>query len=781
MNKKILFTLFLALVLFLSFSAIQASDVNITDSNSISSGDDMPIQIEDSSQLNDLVSNNSDVVSDNKDDASLNENGKNQTEFTSPTKNIYYKGFYNVTLIDSNTNSTLKNKTVNLIINNVVYNATTDSNGVASVNLNLKPGTYTAVAFFEGDDTHQTINLTSSVKVTSTIKASNLSKYYKGSTKYTASFFDSYGNVLANTNVTITVNGKSYTKKTNDKGVASLSISLKPGTYKVTSTDPITGHNVTTNFKILPTITSSNLKKVAGDSKKFTAKFYKSDGKPLANQYVEIKINGKSYSVKTNSNGVASLLLKELKAGTYKAICYNKDGFSKTHTITVYSIGTTKLTTKFYVLVPKDKKSIKVELSTNLNDDSNAGKVIRITINGQTYYRTTDSEGIAIFKCGFLPKGVYKVTYEYDGTKFFNPSKTTNYVTVLDTTKSKLTVKSTTKFGHGANTNLKVAFTAGGVPLIKKTVTLKMAGKTFTETTDLDGLISIPITFKIGSYTVKYTGKGTSKVNGTSGSFNIKVFKRDPSKLTWKSGTYFWDYSQYYRVLLTDSNGKAISGQLIEFTMGSETYTARTASSGYVSFSTYVPFGTYKIVVKFGGNNNVLRSSTYKYITVKLSKFGSGLNEKNAHGLSIYLRASRNCPVGNGQIKALVNSLTSGLTSNIDKAKAIFNYVRDYVSYDYYYNTHKAAVKTLNSKSGNCVDQAHLLVCMYRTVGFQARYVHGTCVFSDGVFGHVWTQVLIGNTWVVGDSINRNNALGKITNWNTNNYHIKAKYASLPF
>ena len=70
---------------------------------------------------------------------------------------------------------------------------------------------------------------------------------------------------------------------------------------------------------------------------------------------------------------------------------------------------------------------------------------------------------------------------------------------------------------------------------------------------------------------------------------------------------------------------------------------------------------------------------------------------------------------------------------------------------------------------------------MYRTAGLQARYVHGKCVFSDGTFGHVWTQVLIGKTWVVGDPINSGNELGKITNWNNNNVRINGKYSSLPF
>lgn len=134
-------------------------------------------------------------------------------------------------------------------------------------------------------------------------------------------------------------------------------------------------------------------------------------------------------------------------------------------------------------------------------------------------------------------------------------------------------------------------------------------------------------------------------------------------------------------------------------------------------------------------------------------------------------------------MKALVKSLTKGLTNKIDKAKAIFNYVRDTLDYSYYYNSKYGASTTLKLKKGNCVDHSHLLVALYRTAGFKARYVHGVCHFtkSGNTVGHVWTQVLIGKTWVCGDPISYSNDLGKIKNWNTKTVKIHAKYRSLPF
>ena len=768
MIKRILFLSVLLLVLLSSAGSIQACDVNGTDVIAANFTEDMNLQINDNLAIN--------------DDA-LGENARNQTEITSPTTEVYYNGTYEVTLIDSNSNESLAYRGVIFSINDVEYYANTDSNGVARINLKLNPGTYTASAYFPGDDNFQpSNNLSNQFKLLTTIKASDVTKYYKGSKNYQATFLDSQGNPLKSKSVTITLNSKKYTRKTDDKGVATLAVDLKPGTYKITASNPITGEQSTTSFKILTTLTASDLKKVKGDGRKFTAKFLKSNGKALANQYVKIKVNGKTYNVKTDSNGRASLSLNNLKKGTYKVMSYNKDGLSTANTVRIYNAATTKLATSSYTFLPNDAKTITVKLTTSLNDNSNSGKVIRIKIGDKTYYKKTDGKGIAKLDVKSLKKGIYTVEYSYSGTKFIKSSKSKNKLTIFDTNQSSLNIKGTSRFGYGAGTSLKVFLNAGGIPLSKRAVTFTIEGIKHTRTTDSDGIASVPIDLKIGSYTVDVEAESKSRIEGTSKSFSIDVFNRAPSKLAWKSGTSYKDSLQSFKVLLTNSAGKAISGGKIELTIDGETYSGKTASNGYATIKTSVALGKYDVSVEFLGSNDYLPTSTSKSINVKLSTFKGGVNERNTiSALSAYLKSTKNCPVNNAKIKALVTSLTKGLTDDIDKAKAIFNYVRDNIVYDYYYDSHKGAVGTLKAQSANCVDQAHLLICMYRTAGFHARYVHGTCIFSDGTFGHVWTQVLIGKNWVVGDPISYKNSLGKIKNWKVNSYRLHSRYLSLPF
>ena len=173
------------------------------------------------------------------------------------------------------------------------------------------------------------------------------------------------------------------------------------------------------------------------------------------------------------------------------------------------------------------------------------------------------------------------------------------------------------------------------------------------------------------------------------------------------------------------------------------------------------------------------------YVVIKSlssSSSTSSLNSKNTiSNLAAYLAASTNCQVNNSKIKQLVSKLTSGLTSDKAKATAIYNYVRDAISYSFYYDTKYGAVGTLNSKSGNCVDHSHLLVAMYRTAGLPARYVHGTCTFSSGTFGHVWTQVLIGDTWIVSDATSARNSFGNVVNWNPSSYSLHGYFSSIGF
>ena len=107
----------------------------------------------------------------------------------------------------------------------------------------------------------------------------------------------------------------------------------------------------------------------------------------------------------------------------------------------------------------------------------------------------------------------------------------------------------------------------------------------------------------------------------------------------------------------------------------------------------------------------------------------------------------------------------------------------DDIEYSYYADSKKDASGTLSSGSANCCDQANLVVALCRAAGIPARYSHAQgCTFSSGlVTGHVWAQILIGDTWYAADATSSRNKLGDINNWNTNSYNTLKQYALIPF
>ncbi|HEX3012978.1 MAG TPA: transglutaminase family protein [Methanobacterium sp.] len=149
---------------------------------------------------------------------------------------------------------------------------------------------------------------------------------------------------------------------------------------------------------------------------------------------------------------------------------------------------------------------------------------------------------------------------------------------------------------------------------------------------------------------------------------------------------------------------------------------------------------------------------------------------------SNYLIPTSKCQVTNSKIKALVTKITRGKATRYAKANAIFKWVRDKLSYSYYYNTQYGAVGTLFKRTGNCCDTSHLLVALERAAGIPARYEHVKAKFRSGHwYGHVLAQVYIKGKWHNADATSFRNSFGVIKNWNTATATYYGTYAILPF
>lgn len=134
---------------------------------------------------------------------------------------------------------------------------------------------------------------------------------------------------------------------------------------------------------------------------------------------------------------------------------------------------------------------------------------------------------------------------------------------------------------------------------------------------------------------------------------------------------------------------------------------------------------------------------------------------------SDYLHSTKNCPIDDPVVVAALAKCTEGCTTDMEKAMAIFAYVRDDMEWINYANTRYGAVSTISNLEGNCCDLSHANIALARAAGIPARYVHAVChyVASGSDIGHVFAQVYVDGTWYICDASNNINTFGNHEAW----------------
>ncbi|MBE6503867.1 MAG: hypothetical protein E7Z76_06245, partial [Methanobrevibacter sp.] len=255
---------------------------------------------------------------------------------------------------------------------------------------NVGPGSYDVVTTYSGDDRYSPKTITNDITVISSINVvDTLTRGVNSPYDYEAEFLDKYGLVLKNTNVQFVVKGKTYTVKTDDKGIARLSGStLKVGSYSVTSINPVTGEQVTKKLSIVERLTDNhNVKMYFHDGTTYSVRVIGDNGKPVgAGEIVSISINGVSYPEKTNSKGYAKLTIN-LKPGKYKVYAEYK-GTKVSNKIKVKQVLKVKKTIKL-------KKPKKFALKAKLKGPNKKGQKIIFKFKGKKYKAKTNKKGLA--------------------------------------------------------------------------------------------------------------------------------------------------------------------------------------------------------------------------------------------------------------------------------------------------------------------------------------------------------------------------------------------------
>lgn len=331
-------------------------------------------------------------------------------------------GKFDVKLTDSEGNP-LSNETIYININNNESRLMTDEKGSASIDLNLPKGNYVALISYIGNK-YKSANKTANIKVdyiNVVLIAENINVTYGESATYVVRLTDASFNPIANAMLSLAVANETANIATDSNGIVAIPITLTPGNYSITVA--YGGNNVYYGSNTTNTIVINSLAKLKGsditmyysDKKYYKVCLYGDDGKVLAGETVKIKVNKKTYTRTTNSNGYASFKISLIPA-TYTITATYKN-LKVSNKIVVKKVLTAKNISK------KKAKTIKFTAKLSKGKTVLKNKKVKFKIKGKTYTSKTNKKGIATVSLKNLKVGKYTVYTYYGSSKIKNTIK----------------------------------------------------------------------------------------------------------------------------------------------------------------------------------------------------------------------------------------------------------------------------------------------------------------------------------------------------------------------
>ena len=294
------------------------------------------------------------------------------------------------------------NATIYFSINGVTYAKTTDANGTASIGLNLESGAYPVIVAYNGSASYSKISKNITVTINPSIIADDLVKMYKNDTKFSAKFLGSDGKVLANTTVKFNINGVLYTRTTNNDGVGSLAINLRPGEYVLTAYNPVTGEQQGFNITVKSLIVTQDLTKYYMNASSFQATIYDKNGSLAVGKNVTFNINGVFYTRTADENGVVSLAIN-LRPGEYIITTIYEELGIGNNVVVLPTLVTSDLNMTYRDGSKFTAQTLDGQGKPLVNQN------VTFNVNGRLYFKTTGDDGVASLTINLM-SGKYIIT-----------------------------------------------------------------------------------------------------------------------------------------------------------------------------------------------------------------------------------------------------------------------------------------------------------------------------------------------------------------------------------
>ena len=477
-------------------------------------------------------------------------------------------GIYQLNLTDKNGKG-IANQTISIKLNKKTYTRNTDENGKVSLSIKLDTGKYTITAQFND----QKITNTITVLEDAFLSVNNTKAYENADFTHIAKLTDHNGKAIANAEITFKFENKTYTNRTNDEGLAVLTLNLKEGNYTITSIYK----NITKTVKIIIVddshLVGNDVKAYSGTNFTYNVKLTDHTGKGIANALITFQMNGKTYTNKTDVNGQTTLTFN-LETGNYTITATYKN-----HTIeNNFEI------IEDYILTGNDVKAYaesdfiyKVKL-TDHNGKAIKNAEITFTLNGKTYTNKTDVNGQALLTLN-LKTGNYTITARYRNT-------TTNNTLIIieDYILSGNDIKAYAEDDF----TYKVKLTDHNGKAIKNAeITFEVDGKTYTNKTNNQGLAAITLNLKEGNYTI------TAKYRNITTNNELEIIENHI--LTGQNIKAYENTDFTYTITLTRTDGTPITGKEITYIINNRKYTSTTDKNGQATKTLNLPEGNYTI------------------------------------------------------------------------------------------------------------------------------------------------------------------------------------------
>ena len=286
---------------------------------------------------------------------------------------------------------------VTFTINGVSYTRTTDSNGVARLNINLPIGVYQCTV--QCVPLSKTVTVWVRDKYGVSLIVNPLTKTYGVAGALKCTLYGERAEVLAGRRIQYTINGVTYNRTTDNDGQASLAINLRPGTYPCTVRfvgDDEHGSSSTTvdvTVKADTFIDGTDVDKKYSDAGFFQCAVY-DQWERLNPVTVSLSVNGVTYNRSSDKDGLIRLNIR-LPPGEY-ALTVRFNGDAKHNGSTLTKI----------VRVREDVEGLTVKVPGGYTIPSN--------------------------NQGFIESKIYSTTFKYDVNKKNNwVYETPNWDTII--------------------------------------------------------------------------------------------------------------------------------------------------------------------------------------------------------------------------------------------------------------------------------------------------------------------------------------------------------------